>query len=158
MMVARWLAWGFGATVVLTTILAGSQGLGLTRMNLPYLLGTILTPDRDRAKVLGIALHLVNGWLFALVYFGIFQATGHASVLLGVAAGLVHGAFVAGVALPALPGLHPRMARPGAGPTSVRRLEPPGFLGLHYGFQTPASILLAHAVFGAILGLGASWR
>src|SRR5690606_1605165 len=32
-----WLIWGFASTVVLTTILAGSQGLGLTRMNLPYM-------------------------------------------------------------------------------------------------------------------------
>ncbi len=156
-MVGRWLAWGFGATVLLTTILAGTQGLGLTRMNLPYLLGTMLTPDRDRAKALGIAVHLVNGWIFALAYFAIFRATGHASAAFGVAVGVVHGAFVAAVALPALPGFHPRMARPGAGPTGARQLEPPGFLALHYGYQTPVSILLAHAVFGAVLGIAASW-
>jgi hypothetical protein len=90
--------------------------------------------DRYRAKVVGIAIHLVNGWIFALVYFAIFRATGHASAAFGAGMGLVHGAFVAAVVLPALPGLHPRMARPGAGPTGVRRLEPPGFLGLHYGF------------------------
>jgi hypothetical protein len=158
MTIGRWLAGGFGATVLLTTILAGTQGLGFTRMNLPYLLGTMLTPDRDRARVIGIAIHLVNGWIFALVYFAIFRATGHASAAFGAGVGLAHGAFVAAVVLPALPGLHPRMARPGAGPTGVRRLEPPGFLGLHYGFQTPATILLAHAIFGAVLGIVASWR
>ena len=48
-----WLLWGFVATVVLTAILAGSQGLGMTRMNIPYLLGTIFTPNRDRAKLVG---------------------------------------------------------------------------------------------------------
>jgi hypothetical protein len=31
-------------------------------------------------------------------------------------------------------------------------LEPPGFMALHYGIQTPLSILLSHAAFGAILG------
>ena len=44
-----WLLWGFVATVALTTVMAGSQGLGLTRMNLPYMLGAMFTPSRDRA-------------------------------------------------------------------------------------------------------------
>ena len=35
---SSWLLWGFASTVVLTTTLAGSQGLGFTRMNVPYLL------------------------------------------------------------------------------------------------------------------------
>jgi hypothetical protein len=153
--VARWIAWGFGATVLLTTVLSASQGLGLTRMNLPYLLGAMVTPDRDRAKVLGIAMHLVNGWIFAIIYFGVFAATGIATWWFGAAIGLAHGAFVAMVALPALPGIHPRMARPHAGPTSERRLEPPGFFARNYGLGTGVSILAAHLVFGAALGLAA---
>ena len=66
--VASWMLWGFAATVVLTTILAGSQGLGMTRMNIPYLLGTMVTSDRDRAKPIGVALHVINGWAFSFVY------------------------------------------------------------------------------------------
>ena len=31
-------------------------------------------------------------------------------------------------------------------------LEPPGFMALHYGVQTPLAILLSHVVFGLILG------
>jgi hypothetical protein len=56
------------------------------------------------------------------------------------------------MAMPILPALHPRMANEQYGPTVVRQLEPPGFLGLHYGIRTPISILFAHAIFGAILG------
>ena len=148
-----WLVWGFAATVVLTALMAGSQGLGLTRMSLPYLLGTLFTPDRDRAKVLGIGLHLLNGWAFSLVYVAAFHARGRAGAAFGALIGVVHAAFVLTVALPALPGLHPRMASPQHGPTVVRQLEPPGFLALHYGARTPLSVLLAHAVFGALLGL-----
>ena len=73
---ASWLLWGFVGTVVLTAILAGSQGLGLTRMNIPYLLGTMVTPDRDRAKVVGVLFHCVNGWLFSLLYIAAFQVWG----------------------------------------------------------------------------------
>jgi hypothetical protein len=59
---------------------------------------------------------------------------------------------VLSVALPVLPGMHPRMASELHGPTVVRVLEPPGFLGLNYGLRTPVSVLLAHAVYGALLG------
>jgi hypothetical protein len=44
------------------------------------------------------------------------------------------------------------MANEQYGPTVVRQLEPPGFLGMHYGVRTPISVLIAHVIFGAILG------
>ena len=144
--------WGFVGTVVLTIIMSGAQGLGLTRMSIPYLLGTIFTPDRDRAKVLGIVVHLVNGWLFALIYAATFHAWGRADLLAGVAIGFVHAAFVLAAGMPALPGMHPRMAGESRGPTVTRQLEPPGFLGLHYGVQTPVVVLVAHLAYGAVLG------
>jgi hypothetical protein len=149
---SSWLVWGFASTVVLTTLMAGSQGLGLTRMNLPYMLGTMWTPNRDRAKVYGFLLHLVNGWVFSLIYVAAFHVTGLFAGWFGATVGLVHGAFVLAVGMPVLPGLHPRMASEVHGPTVVRQLEPPGFLGRNYGIRTPISVLLAHMVFGAILG------
>lgn len=147
-----WLLWGFAGTVVLTTVLAGSQGLGLTRMNLPYVLGTIFTPNRDRAKVYGVLLHLLNGWIFSLVYVAAFHAAALFTWWFGALIGLVHGAFVLVVALPVVPGLHPRMASEIHGPTVVRQLEPPGFVGSNYGVRTPISVLVAHVIFGAVLG------
>ena len=147
-----WLLWGFVSTVVLTSMLAGSQGLGMTRINLPYLLGTVITPDRDRAKLIGILLHFVNGWLFSLLYISAFHSWGMATWWLGAFIGLIHALFVLTVGMPALPALHPRMANEQYGPTVVRQLEPPGFLALHYGVRTPISIVLAHIAFGLILG------
>ena len=52
--------WGFVGTVVLTGVMAGSQGLGLTRMSLPFMLGTMFTAGRDRAKLVGFAFHLLS--------------------------------------------------------------------------------------------------
>jgi len=152
MNVGAWLLWGFAATIVLTTLLAGSQGLGMTRINVPYLLGSMVTPRRDRAKIYGFLLHLLMGWCFALLYLSAFHLLHRATWWLGVIIGAVHGSFVLIAGLPALPGLHPRMAHPHGGPTFRRQLEPPGFLGLNYGVQTPISVLIAHAIFGAILG------
>jgi hypothetical protein len=150
--VAEWAVWGFAATVVLTTLMAGAQGVGLTRMSLPFLLGTIFTPNRDRARLAGIAIHLVNGWVFALIYLAVFRLAGGGGAARGAAVGAVHALFVLTVVFPMLPGLHPRMAGQHRGPTAPRQLEPPGFLALHYGYQTPACVLLGHVVYGAILG------
>jgi len=156
MNVGDWLLWGFGATVVLTTIMAASHALGLTRMSIPYMLGTMLTPDRDRAQPLGIAFHMANGWLFSLVYVAAFHSFTGPSWWpqwgTGAAVGLAHAAFVLLVAMPMLPGMHPRMASTTAGPRGGRRLEPPGFLALNYGMRTPVAIVLAHLAFGVILG------
>jgi hypothetical protein len=153
MNITSWLLWGFSATLVLTTLLAASQGLGFTRMNIPYLLGTWFTADRDRAPLYGFLMHLLNGWCFSLLYVVAMNAAHRHDWIFGAAIGLVHGAFVLAVALPALPGLHPRMASATHGPTVTRQLEPPGFLALNYGFSTPVSVILAHALYGAILGL-----
>lgn len=152
MNVGSWLLWGFVSTVVLTTLMAVSQGLGLTRMNIPYLLGTMVTPDRGRAKVYGILIHLANGYLFSLVYIAIFQSLEMATWWLGALIGAVHAIFLLTVGMWLMPGIHPRMASEQAGPTSTRQLEPPGFLALHYGSSTPISVLLGHVAFGMILG------
>jgi hypothetical protein len=144
--------WGFVGTVVLTGLMSGGHGLGLTRMSLPYMLGTMFTPDRDRARLVGFLVHVVNGWLFALIYAAAFESWRRTTWWLGALIGLVHGAFVllAGVSL--IPALHPRMASEQQGPTPTRQLEPPGFMALNYGRRTPIVLLLAHLVYGAILG------
>ena len=148
----QWLVWGFSGTVILTSILAASQGFGMTRMNIPYLLGTIFTPSRDKAKLIGFLLHFANGWIFALVYVAMFHAFGLATWWFGALIGIIQAIFVLTVLLPIMPALHPRMANEQYGPTVVRQLEPPGFLGQHYGLRTPISVLIAHAIFGVVLG------
>lgn len=152
MNVWSWMLWGAVATLVLTIVLVAAQSLRFTRMNITYLLGTMVTTDRDRAKAFGVLMHMLNGWLFALLYVAAFEAWGAASVVRGAAIGFVHAAFVLGPGMTALPGLHPRMAGEMTDASQVRVLEPPGFLALNYGAQTPITVVLAHLVYGAILG------
>jgi uncharacterized membrane protein YagU involved in acid resistance len=149
---ASWLMWGFASTIVLTTIAAASQGMGLTRMSIPYMLGTMFTPGRDRAKLTGFCVHLLNGWVFSLVYVVAFHQWQGPEWWKGAMIGGVHALFVLTVGMIVLPGLHPRMAGEAHGPTVVKQLEPPGFLALNYGATTPLAVLFAHVVFGAILG------
>jgi hypothetical protein len=147
-----WLLWGFLANIVLTIVNSATQGLGLTRMNLPYMLGTIFTPDRDRARLYGFFVHLGVGWLLSLLYVLIFEALGAASWWRGMVIGICHALFVLAVATYLLPGLHPRMASEQHGPEAQNMLEPPGFLALNYGRSTPLVVIFSHAVFGAFLG------
>ena len=146
------LLWGFVATIVLSTVMAGSQNLGYTRMSLPFLLGTIVTPNRDRAMLYGLLMHVANGWMFALLYALAFESWRSATWWLGALVGIVHASFVLAVAMPIIPAMHPRMVSEYFGPTPNRQLQPPGFLALNYGRRTPLVTLASHIVYGAILG------
>jgi hypothetical protein len=146
------LVWGFAATIVLSTMMAASQSLGYTRMSIPFLLGTMVTPNRDRAMGLGVLLHLVNGCLFAVVYALAFESWGHATWWLGAGIGMVHALFLLTVGMMVVPAMHPRMVSEYFGPTPNRQLQPPGFLAFNYGRRTPIVTLASHLVYGAILG------
>jgi hypothetical protein len=147
------LAGGFVGTLVLTTGLRTANELGLSRIDLPFLLGTAVTRDRSRAKALGYLMHLAAGELFALVYYAIFAALDESGWLLGAMFGLLHGT-VAATALVSilLPVVHPRMGTELSAADSSPLLEPPGFLLRNYGRGTPIATLLAHVAYGAIVG------
>jgi hypothetical protein len=144
--------WGFAATVALTALTIAAQSLGLTRIDIPFILGTIFTADRDRAKFLGLVVHLINGWVFALVYGLFFENVDKATWWFGALIGLMQGVIVVVAILPLLPGVHPRMVSDSRGPEPTRLLEPPGFLVTNYGRMTPVVTIIAHAIYGAIIG------
>ena len=146
------LFWGFIASLALVTTETIAQGLGFTRLNLPHILGSAFTPDRDRARALGIGMHIVLGWFFSLIYVVAMWFLGGPTWYHGVFVGLAHATVICVIGWQALPGIHPRMASETHGPTATRMLEPPGFLGLNYGVSTPAAVFVTHAIFGAVLG------
>jgi hypothetical protein len=147
------IAGGFAGTVVLTTALSGASALGLTRMDLPFLLGTALTANRAKARVVGFLLHLLFGLGFALMYFAVFAAIGRGGWLLGALFGVVHALFsLTTLVNGLLPAVHPLMGTTFTAADSTPLLEPPGFLMLNYGRGTPIVTVLAHIAYGAIIG------
>jgi hypothetical protein len=153
MSLAGALAGGVVGTVVLTTSLRAAQELGWTRMDLPLLLGTVFTPHRSRASVVGYLVHFANGVGFALAYYGIFAGVGRAGWIFGGALGLVHGLFAGGALVTILlPAVHPRMGTPWSDAEETPLLEPPGFLLRNYGERTVVGNLIAHVAYGAIVG------
>lgn len=148
-----WATFGFGATVALSAVLVVSQLGGLTRMDIPMMLGTIFVEDPDRARVVGFFIHLVNGQGFALLYASAFAALDEANWWLGALFGALHGLAALTLIVPLLPGIHPRMASDRSGPSSRNVLEPPGLFGLNYGRQTALVTFIAHVVYGTLLGI-----
>src|SRR6266508_95181 len=121
---AGWALFGLVATAALTAVMIMAQLAGLTRLDLPLLLGTIVTEDPDRARVAGFFLHLVIGQGFALGYAAGFSLLDRATWWLGGLLGLLHVAVSLTVSwwVPAPCG--PRAtARPGSPTTPGRGAE-----------------------------------
>ena len=144
--------WGLIATVAMTCILQASQGFGFSRLSLPFIVGTFFTGNRGRAIVLGFVLYTIGGWMFAFLYFLLFASVGIFTYWFGALTGMLHGLALIVAVPPILPFVHPRMASEYHGATSIRQLEPPGFLGMNYGYGTPLTTLLAQTIYGATLG------
>jgi hypothetical protein len=148
-----WALFGLIATTALTAVMIAAQLVGLTRLDLPLLLGTLVTENPDRARAAGFFIHLGIGEGFALGYAASFAVLDLATWWLGALLGLLQAAVALTVLVPLMAGVHPRIASTRAGPSSTAVLEPPGLLGLNYGVQTPVVLVVAHLVYGVALGL-----
>lgn len=150
---AGWAVFGLIATTALTAVMVIAQVSGLSRLDIPLLLGTMVSDDPDRAHAAGIGIHLLVGQGFALGYAAVFMLLGRATWWLGGMLGLLHGLVALTIIVPFLPAVHHRMASNRAGPASSATLEPPGLFGMNYGVQTPAVAVVAHVLFGVALGV-----
>jgi hypothetical protein len=147
------LAGGFVGTLVLTTGLRLAQVAGLTRMDIPLLLGTAFTEDIRRAQAIGYATHFFNGLLFAFGYWLIFEAVDESGWIFGAVLGVIHAAFAGGALVNVLlPAVHPRMGTLWSDASETPVLEPPGFMLLNYGRHTAVVTIVAHIAYGAIVG------
>jgi len=146
------LLWGLVASLALVGTMETAQSAGVSRLSIPFMLGTAWTLDRDRARLFGLAGIVVTGWVFAFFYAWGFEELGRADWWVGALAGAFHGALMLTVAMPILSNLHPNMATERQGPTATRWLQPPGFLALNYGRRAPLIALVAHVIYGMILG------
>ena len=149
---AGWAVFGLAATISLTSIMVAAQLAGLSRMDIPLILGTLFTDEPDRARFFGFLVHLVNGQVFALGYAGAFAVLGRAEWWLGGLFGLWHGVMALTLFVPLAVAVHPRVASERSGPSLETVLEPPGLLALNYGRETPIVTIAAHVAYGAILG------
>jgi hypothetical protein len=145
------MIWGLIATVAMTTVLQGAQGLGLSRLSLPFLAGTFFTGDRRWAVIIGFVFYVIGGWVFAFLYFSCSRALaftrgGSGSVRPPARAFLACGRAADAALHSPADGVRIRRR------LHDRQLEPPGFMGLNYGPRTPLTTLAGQALYGAALG------
>jgi hypothetical protein len=152
--IASAVAGGVIGTLAMATITKGAAELGITRMDLALLLGTVVTENRRKARAIGYVFYFVLGIVFAEAYGGFFTIIGRASWQLGALLGALHALFITTVLVAVLlPVVHPRMATPDSAANDITLIEPPGFLMLNYGRSTFLVTLAAHVVYGALVGL-----
>ncbi|MCC7353075.1 MAG: hypothetical protein IT330_04895 [Anaerolineae bacterium] len=126
--------------------------IGLPRLDLPALLGTIFAGDVATLSSLGVLMHLGVG-----VGLGLFYVYGDVEEFLPGPSwlrGMIYGAGVWVVTMVAVMPLIPyadRVLGQGQAPTM-------GFFMLTVGVWAPVQALVTHLIFGAVLGLVAGRR
>jgi hypothetical protein len=153
-MISSALAGGIIGTLAMTTIIKAAAELGVTRMDLPLLLGTVATENRRKARAIGYVFYFLLGVAFGEAYGEFFQIIGRSSWQLGALLGGLHAVFTTTVLIGVLlPVVHPRMATTDTAANEITLIEPPGFMLLNYGRNTFLVTLAAHIVYGALVGL-----
>ncbi len=130
------IAAGIAGTLAMTALMTVAPMMGLPKMNVVGMLGSMITPDESTARTAGIAMHLAMGVIFALVYaflWGQGLTIGAGSwALNGLVYGLVHG-VIAIVTMPMMMSMHPRPPEMAKGPMAM------------------AGMLAGHIVFGLVV-------
>ena len=123
---AGWALFGLIATAALTAVMIAAQLAGLTRLDLPLVLGTLVTEDPDRARVAGFFIHLAVGQGFALGYAATLRPVGPGHLVDRRAARApARRRRPHPCSSPLLAGVHPRMASHRAGPPAPPRWSHP---------------------------------
>ena len=119
---------------------------GQMKMNLLYMLGSMLFGERTMIYMSGAMMHAVNSVAFALAHVGLYQAfdLDENLALWGLAFGAVHW-VITGMALGMMPMMH-RGIKEG-------RQQAPGAFAMSYPMGTVMGFLMLHLMFGVLVGV-----
>lgn len=138
-----------GGLAFLVVVTMG-RAIGMTRMNFLEVLGTMLAPNAKSGTVYGLGLmaHLMASAAFGLLHAGLLHALDVTSVgqaaAWDLAIGTVHGVIVLMVLPMILTAMHPLVRK--------QAMEIPGVALTGFGRGTPVGSLMAHVVFGLVVG------
>jgi hypothetical protein len=145
------IVWGVVAAVAFALVAMMGQTVGMTRMDLPDLLGSLVAaPGAAASRGLGALVHLANGAVLAVAWaYGTALGGLSANVWTALAWGAVLW-VLALLMLSTIGSVHPAIR--------AGRQDDPGSGGVNFGPMTPVGVLVGHLVWGAVLGLGyAAW-
>ena len=145
------LAAGFVGTLAMTALMMAGRATGMTSMDMPLLIGGMVSNDERKARGIGMVVHvlMMGTVVFGVTYALLFAAFDSDAALTGLLIGVVHGLIFGLLVLPMMPAIHPRMKVSASG----FHLDRPGVLGVGYGKGTALGIVMAHAVYGLVVAL-----
>lgn len=136
---------GFLATAAMTALMYAAPMMGLPKMDIATMLGTMFLASPGPAFWLGMMIHFMMGTLlFPAVYRFVLQPGGGSGTHLGALWGFILWGVANLMVMPMMGGIHP-MVKSGMMPA-------PGFLMLKLGVMAPVGSLIGHLVYGALLG------
>ncbi|MGH2383394.1 MAG: hypothetical protein ACRDG7_19555, partial [Candidatus Limnocylindria bacterium] len=103
---------GVLATVAMPALMQMGAAMGMTRMNMALMLGSMFRRDPESARSVGMTLHFMNGLAFGVLYALVWRAIDPADLAdawwIGLIFGAVHG-VVAMAMMPVMSAMHPRV-------------------------------------------------
>ena len=126
---------GLAGTAAMTVLMYLAPMMGLPKMDIIGMLGSMFTSNKGTATILGLVAHFLMGGIFAIIYALLWSlGIGSPTWLWGLIFGAVHG-VVAIVTMPLMARMHPR---------------PPEMDG---GMLTMLGQLMGHMVYGLVVAL-----
>jgi hypothetical protein len=140
------IVWGIVATIAFTLFSIMGSAMGMTRMDLLDLLGSMMaTPGTTASRTIGAALHHVNGALLAIAWvYGVALVGLPANWLTAMGWGVILW-VLALIMMSTMGSVHPAIKR--------GEQEDPGPAATNFGAMTPVGSLVGHLVYGLVLGL-----
>jgi uncharacterized membrane protein YagU involved in acid resistance len=136
---------GFTATTGMTALMYLAPMMGMPRMDIATMLGTMFVASPALALWLGMLIHLTIGsMLFPAVYHFALQPENGSGTGRGLEFGFALWAAANLIVMPMMSTTHP-MVRSGM-------MTAPGLLMLHLGALAPVGSLIGHLLYGALLG------
>ena len=134
---------GLAGTVVISMIMAMAPKMGMPKMAIWEMLGSMFSKDGN--NTLGWIIHFMMGVIFAIIYAALWAAgIGSATLLSGVIFGVVHF-LIAGLMMGGMPMMHAGI--------KAGTMQAPGVLMLNSGAMGFMGGLVGHAVYGLVVAL-----
>lgn len=127
---------GLIGTLVFTLLLYVGPMMGMPKMDIIGIVGTMVSEPGGTARVIGTVGHFMMGAIFAIIYAFLWSAgIGAVTWWWGAIFGVVHGAIIAFVGMPVMMSMHPRAPERQEGPKAL------------------VGTLMGHAVFGLVVAV-----
>ncbi|MGJ3241275.1 MAG: DUF6789 family protein [Anaerolineae bacterium] len=135
---------GLIATVVMTAMMMMAPAMGMPKMDMPALLGSMF--GAPGSKLLGLVMHVMMGLVFGVIYvllFGFFEQIN--VLVLGLLLGIVHWIIV-GLMTGMMPMMHAGIRSGDVQAPGIYMTNLGGVMGFIGG-------LMGHMVFGLVIAL-----